>query len=221
MFPEDFPSEGEIDARVARVFANGNAVHERLGVYLRMEPSLRFVDEVDVPRCELDIHGRCDGIVDQNDQMVIVEFKSINKLDVPEPKVEHVGQVTLYMHQFTMLRSKLREEFGVGEIFDVEHLLLSQGTIDGEVIYETKGEQKTVHFPVKYDEGKAEVVMTWFRQLKSMIDRRRVPRAFDTPSKFPCSWGRGSTAQRCPYYEYCHAGKQGVVDDFGRKNSVE
>ena len=128
MFPEDFPSEGEIDARVARVFANGNAVHERLGVYLRMEPSLRFVDEVDVPRCELDIHGRCDGIVDQNDQMVIVEFKSINKLDVQEPKVEHVGQVTLYMHQFTMLRSKLREEFGVGEIFDVEQLMATRSS---------------------------------------------------------------------------------------------
>lgn len=239
-FPEEFPPDSGIDGRTARVFENGNKVHERLGEYLKMAPGLEFVDEVNVPRDDLDVHGRCDGVITVDDGVVVLEFKSINKTCVDEPKEEHVGQVTWYMFQFTRLREELRGEFEVSEgVPDIgvmsrvslkgrsfidltaleQRLLLSQGDVTGEVIYELKGNQQTVHFPVEYDVRSVEKVRSWFEGVKTHVEKRLVPVVKYASNRFPCAWGFGANQGRCSYFEYCHGERQELLQLGPRKGS--
>jgi CRISPR/Cas system-associated exonuclease Cas4 (RecB family) len=222
-YPEKYPVP-EHDARLLRVFANGNDVHERLGGYLKRDPYIDFHDEVDVPRDDLDVHGRCDGTCTVDEVGVIVEFKSINKDEVYEPKDEHVGQLTFYLDMFTQLRERAREKYGdisqdemlrleeAGELTRVERWLLStQGDLRGEIIYESKRNNSTFHFPVDYNPERVERVRLWFKQMKSFVERGEVPSRKPTRHDFPCSWGRpGSQGHgRCAYYDYCWS-KDGV-----------
>lgn len=223
-FPEEFPSDGEIDARTARIFANGNDVHERLGSYMKMFEDIDFVDEINVYRDDLDVHGRCDGVTTLHDQMHILEFKSINKEGLTEPKEEHVGQLTWYMEMFTKYREELRAEFGIDgpmidedlgsyqsargrkfhELLPIEkRLLLSQGDIVGEIIYELKSNQRTVHFPLKYDQDKVRKVRLWFEQVQSHVQEKVRPEVKYSASKYPCSWRTG----KCPYFSQCYGDK--------------
>jgi hypothetical protein len=237
-FKEDYPPNSSPDARVARIFENGNMVHERLGAYLRMDPALEFVDEVVVPRDALCVHGRCDGIVTvAGAKLCVVEFKSINKDAVLEPKDEHRGQLMFYLHQFTVRRAFLRKKFGIDvdapptdeqwrtsvsvegeklcditDVLDVR-LLCSQGPIDGEIIYESKGTQALTCFPVQYDADVATQVVHWYIGLRLCIEARTVPSDHHLPSKFPCSWGFGDFAGKCPYFSICHGEKKHLLKD--------
>lgn len=228
-FPDEFPVRGDIDARTARIFDNGNAVHERLGSYLKRVPELGFVDEVDVPRDELDVHGRCDGICTVEGKPIVVEFKSINLEEVGDPKSEHQGQVTFYLMMFKQLQKVLKEDFGFGEsdivleddvvgeeslsgrtvetLTPVERwLLFAQAELEGELIYEGKGNQRTTHFVVEYDPELAVSIRQWFANLKVCLETRQIPKVRFYPSKFPCSWGsaqRGNVG-KCPYFNLCY-----------------
>lgn len=232
-FPEEFEQE-KPDARVIRIFNNGDAVHIRLSSYLKRELDIDFRDELNVPRDELDVHGRCDGICTVRDQAVVVEFKSINKDYVSEPKEEHIGQVTWYMEMFRMLRRDLREDFGFAEddtvveedligqvslsgrtLESLDHverwLLLTQGEIAGEIIYESKPTNHTFHFSVPYSEDRAKKVRTYFEALKWHVENKQMPRVNYNAGKYPCSWGYGMKAGRCPFYQYCWGEKAGEV----------
>jgi hypothetical protein len=225
-FPDLFPV-GELDSRVLRIFHNGEAVHDRLSAYLRRELSLDFVDELDVPRDSLDVHGRCDGVCVVDNQAVVVEFKSINRSVVSSPKPEHVGQLLWYMAMWRLLREQLRAEFRLAPgvvaspvllsgvvgcsgrtvdslSFDESWVLFTSGDIVGELIYESKQTQETFHFPVLFSEDKFSVVRSWFESLKSFVDSGVMPVVSYDRSRFPCSWGRGSSFSRCPYFDICH-----------------
>jgi CRISPR/Cas system-associated exonuclease Cas4 (RecB family) len=220
--PEKYPLV-EIDARTARIFGNGDAVHERLGGYLKREAMLDFRDELDVPRDELDVHGRCDGICTVQAQAVVVEFKSINKEFVQEPKPEHKGQLMWYMGMMRILRQQLREDFGVGDIVEDDicnevsasgrtlatltpmerWLLLTQGEIKGEIIYEAKPTNEIFTFPLEYDEMEFQTVREWFKQAKSYVDAGEEPPMRYNSSQYPCAWRNG----KCSYWDVCHGGK--------------
>lgn len=224
-FPDEYPPSDVPGPRVLRIFHNGEDVHERLSKYLRLDASLDFHDEVDVPRDDLDVHGRCDGRCRVDDRAVVTEFKSINKGKVYEPKDEHVGQVSWYMHMFKVHRDRVLAKFGLEErhlplaaedveryteqyeLTDVEvWLLTTQGDVVGEIVYESKQTQETFHFPIDYDESRIQRVRLWFEQLQWFIDNRERPHERHDKTKFPCQWGRGSEVQRCPFYAYCHGG---------------
>lgn len=222
-FPDDYPQE-PLDPRVLRIFANGNDVHERLGSYLKRVPELDFHDEINVPRDDLDIHGRCDGICTVDGAAMVVEFKSINAKVVYEAKDEHIGQLTHYMQMFRDLKFKLLEDFGfktdnvseadvqgvvslsgrtIEELDHVERwLLFSQGELRGEIIYESKQTNETVHFPLDYDSDRAAKVRLWFEQLHYHVQNKVCPAVKYDRKKFPCSWG-DTAAQRCAYYKEC------------------
>lgn len=220
-FPDEFPIEA-LEPRVLRIFANGNDVHERLASYLKRELGIDFHDEINVPRDDLDVHGRCDGICTIDGQAVIVEFKSINLEKVDKAKEEHIGQLTWYMHMFKKLKTDLKEDFGFkdvdfvseSEIVGMESLsgrhledlnyvekwlLFSQGEVRGEIIYESKQNQSTFHFPLDYDIDRAKKVRLWFEQLKWHIDNKEIPNVKYNPNYFPCSWKTGA----CPYWGTC------------------
>ena len=226
-FPKKYPVE-KFEPRVLRIFANGNDVHERLGSYLKRQEELDFHDEVDVPRDELDVHGRCDGFCTLDTQAVVVEFKSINKDIVEEAHEEHIGQLTWYLSMFKSLRKDLKEDFGYTEFDLVEEqdlvgqvalsgrtvegltpverwLMFTQGEIRGEIIYESKPNQSLHHFPLDYDEDRAKKVRLWFQQLDWHVKDQTVPNVLYEPNRFPCSWGgfNGKASGRCPYYDVC------------------
>lgn len=219
-FPEKYLPDAKIDATLARVFDNGNAVHERLGGYLKREESLDFRDELRVPQDELEVHGRCDGICTVNAQAVVVEFKSINKEMVDEPKEEHMGQLMFYLGMMKKLRGELQVEFGVegeglvcegdavsnkgrafADLSPMEKwLLTTQGEIKGEIIYEGKPNNQIFAFSIEYDEELFKKVRLWFQQVKFHVDNMQVPDVKYYPSKYPCSWGRG----RCSFFNQCY-----------------
>jgi hypothetical protein len=227
-FPDKYPPETGIDARLARIFANGEQVHVRLGGYIASDPNVTFRDEINVPIGDVNVHGRCDGVVRLDGQTYILEFKSIHQRVVYEPKSEHVGQLMYYLHQFEQKRKLLREEFGLAEgdivvenestmvmkgnagrcfaeLDDVEKdLLLSFGELKGEIIYESKASQDLFSFPLSYDEEKAKEVLMWFRTMQDHIDKQDVPVVHYDKSRFPCQWGSGKSVGRCPYWELCY-----------------
>lgn len=212
-FPEEYGVE-EIQPRTARIFQNGNSVHARLDEYLKMDLEIGFIDEVDVPRDDLDVHGRCDGICMVDCQGIVVEFKSINKDIVTELKEEHIGQISWYMHMWMLRRKDLKAELGYGE-FDVitklpeglspvdRWLLSSQGDIAGEIIYESKINNETYHFPVDYDASRVDKVKLWFSQVKWHVENKIAPEVKYKSGFFPCRWGSGVSMGKCPFYSVC------------------
>ncbi len=224
-FPEDYLT-GEFDPRTLRIFHNGEDVHERLSSYLRNEIGLDFSDEIDIPRDNLNVHGRCDGICTIDERAVVVEFKSINRKTVYECKDEHAGQLTWYMAMWRKLRDDLRLEFGFdpdaliveaqvnGKVSSVgrkiedlskeeKWILFTQGEIQGEVIYESKQTQETFHFSFEYDADHVEKVRLWFQQVDWHVAKKQLPSVRHDKGKFPCSWGKGNAAGKCGYYEQC------------------
>lgn len=214
-FPDVYGVE-RLEPRTLRIFQNGEWMHSRLGKYLEVDGTLGFLDEVDVPRDSLDVHGRCDGLCIVNGQGVVVEFKSINKEFVEKPKDEHVGQLTWYMHMWSKRRKELKAELGYGEFDLIEYLpqdltdaetwlLMIQGPIAGEIVYESKQNQEFFHFPVDYDESRVEKVRLWFEQMKWHIDNDAVPDIRYKKGYYPCQWGdsRLGSYGRCPFYKVC------------------
>lgn len=224
-FPEEFPT-GELDSRTMRIFHNGEDVHRRLSGYLGKASGIWFKEEVDVPRDGLEVHGRCDGICTVDERAVVVEFKSINQRSVQQPKEEHVGQLTWYMAMWRKARKELKEDFGfaedafvvesecegiesasgrsIADLSEVERwLLLTQGEIVGEIVYESKQTNETHHFLVEWDARRYERVRLWFEQLKWHVENKIAPSVRYERSRYPCSWGMGGSVGRCPYYEQC------------------
>ena len=234
-FPEDFPPDADHTPRMYRIFANGNDVHVRLSRYLNRETEIEFVEEVNVPRDELDVHGRCDGICTIDNQATVVEFKSINLKEVEEPKTEHQGQLMWYLHMFMKLRKDVKEDFGFapddvvvidsmagevglsGTLFEdlnrVEKwLMASHGPVRGEVIYESKHTQEIFAFPIDYDEGKAKAIEQWYGQVKQYVDAKNIPPVRYKAGSYPCSWGWGKNRGTCQYFETCW-GKNAIGAD--------
>lgn len=223
-FPEQYP-QAAFDARTIRIFHNGEDVHVRLSNYFH-KSNVTFLEEVDIPRDHLDVHGRCDGLAMKNDIFYVLEFKSINRISLTCAKEEHEGQLTWYMMMFDNLRKDLHEEFDLHEELAytedqlkdavsvkgrkfkdlelVEKMLLICAKISGEVIYECKPNQKIYHFPLDLEPGRMEKVRNWFEQLQWHIDTKRAPTVKYVKSKFPCSWRGGA----CAYYDVCHGPKE-------------
>lgn len=208
-FPEEHP-QPEFSPRTLRIFQNGEDVHERLSRYLRRADFLEFEDEINIPRDELDVHGRCDGICIVDGDAVVTEFKSINRASVLEPKPEHVGQITWYMHMWKQHKDKLMEDRTYNDKYDL--WLLKTNNLKGELIYESKQTQQTFHFPIEYSEAKAAEVRDWFVQLDTYVKTKTIPPVKYDGSKFPCRWGRGQTAGKCPYYDKCWVDEEQNID---------
>lgn len=224
-FPLEYPVSEDVDPRMMRIFHNGEQVHERLQSYLA-NAGILFQAEVDVPRDDLDIHGRCDAVALLENRFYVLEFKSINLPSIYQIKEEHRGQCSWYMWIWEKRRAELRafweipegialEESELQELVGLERwnetplvdrmLLLSTGEVLGEVIYESKGTQALTHFPLQIDQGFITKVRLWYQQLKLHIDAKIVPEVRYDRSKFPCQFG--SAQSRCQFWGLCHGGK--------------
>ena len=230
-FPNEY-AKAEFGPRLIRIFQNGDSVHERLSAYLHRNKSIQFIEEVDVPRDELDVHGRCDGLCVVESQLVVTEFKSINRTSVYVAKEEHLGQVTWYMGMWRMYREALRGRLGFGtdgsraitvqeieglgeqfdELADFEKLmLLTQGEVQGEIIMESKQSQEIFAFPVIWNEDRFKKVKLWFQQLDWHVKNKIIPKVNYDQNKFPCRWAIGKkTEGQCDYFDTCYPNGSGM-----------
>ena len=172
-FKNESNGKDKFDANTLRIFDNGNSVHERLLKYFKQAGI--FVDsEVDIPRDELDIHGRLDCLYRYGSELRVAEFKSINLPFVGKPKEEHEAQLMIYLH----------------------YLKLNNGII----IYESKPNNRIYGFDVSYDPEKVLEILDWFKMVKEHVRTNTIPPVKYNKSSYPCS----TQSFKCCYWSKCH-----------------
>lgn len=177
----------EMEPRILRVFDQGNYVHLRL---MRDLFSLGVVvaSEVNIPPSE-DVGGRADAIVRIDNELYLVDFKSINSMilkSMEEPKEDHILQVQLYLHFFNLK--------------------------NGILLYEGKDNSQMKEFPVEYDKKIAKKILNDFGRLKLNVEKNLIPQQLaDYPDNWQC--------QYCQFKELCSMTGSGNVDweDFKKK----
>jgi len=177
----------EMEARILRIFDQGNYVHLRL---MRDLFSLGIVvaSEIDIPPKE-DISGRADAIIRIDNELYLVDFKSINSSilqRMEKPKEEHVLQLQLYLHFFNLKK--------------------------GILLYEGKDTSELKEFPVNYDKKLVKKVLNDFKRLKINVQKNLLPQQLpDYPENWQC--------QYCQFKEICSiAGPENVKwEDLKKK----
>jgi CRISPR/Cas system-associated exonuclease Cas4 (RecB family) len=128
--------------------------------------------EVKIPPHEL-ISGRADAIVTLNNELYVVDFKSMNSLvfkNLNAPKEENVNQIQLYLHFFKIPK--------------------------GILLYINKDTLELKEFFIQYDSKLAKKLLDDLYILKQKIDSNIVPaRLIDFPNNWQC--------QYCQFFEIC------------------
>jgi len=91
----------EMDPRILRLFDHGDYVQMHILSTL-FSLGLVRASEIKIPPQEI-ISGRADAIVTLNNELYVVDFKSMNSMifkGLEAPKEENVNQLQLYMHYF-------------------------------------------------------------------------------------------------------------------------
>jgi CRISPR/Cas system-associated exonuclease Cas4 (RecB family) len=169
----------DMEPRILRIFDQGNYVHLRLMRDL-FSLGVAVASEIDIPPTE-DVSGRADAIIRMDNELFVVDFKSINSMilnRMKEPKEENVLQLQLYLHFFKIKK--------------------------GILLYEGKDSSKIKEFFVKYDEKKAKKILKDFRRLKVNVKKNLIPKRLpDYPSNWQCRY--------CQYKGLCRlAGKDNM-----------
>ncbi len=181
----------EMEPRILRIFDQGNYVHLRL---MRDLFSLGVVvaSEVNIPPKE-DIGGRADAIIRINNELYLVDFKSINSMilkNMEEPKEDHILQIQLYLHFFNLKK--------------------------GILLYEGKDNSQIKEFPIEYDKEVVEKILNDFSRLKINVEKNLIPQQLsDYSDNWQCKY--------CQFKEICSIAGAGNVDweDFKKKIKVQ
>ena len=97
---KQYDNDGSIDPRTQRIFDNGSGVHERLQNYL-LDMELLHMDEVPLINDNYNIQGHTDGFLNLDDEVAILEIKSINDnqfSQLKDAKEEHKKQGLIYLY---------------------------------------------------------------------------------------------------------------------------
>lgn len=106
-------TDGTIEPRAQRIFDNGSYTHERLQAYL-LDMGLLILDEVPLINEEYNIQGHTDGILDLDDEIGVLEIKSINDRgfsQLKDAKEEHKRQGLIYLFCLEERRKYLKETY--------------------------------------------------------------------------------------------------------------
>jgi CRISPR/Cas system-associated exonuclease Cas4 (RecB family) len=148
--------------------------------------------EVQIPPQEL-ISGRADAILTLNNELYVVDFKSMNSLifkSLKEPKEENVYQIQLYLHFFKIKK--------------------------GILLYVNKDTLELKEFLIEYDQKLAKRLLDELKELKKKIDQNIIPaRLKDWPENRQC--------QYCQFKEVCKIAGKGEItwDEFKRKVNLQ
>lgn len=159
-----------VSAKLARIFDNGNKMHDRFQAYFT-EMGFLSPGDMEVPFIshEHRVSGRMDGILRAPDGnwSAILELKSANKRDYTQmqsagPLVKHVTQVMLYM-SLTPIKDAL-------------------------ILVECKDNQDVSIYPITYSEAEGEKVLRRVKTLVECADARRLPPREYEPQSRECYW---------------------------------
>ena len=120
---KQYDSDGSIDPRTQRIFDNGTYTHERLQSYL-LEMELLLMDEVPLINDPYNIQGHTDGFLNLNDEVAILEIKSINDNQfgqLKDAKEEHKCQGLIYLYCAEDRRIWLHETYKTEEEFNASY----------------------------------------------------------------------------------------------------
>lgn len=159
-----------VSSKLARIFDNGNKMHDRFQTYFT-DMGFLAPEDMEVPFIshEHRVSGRMDGILraPDGDWSAILELKSANKRDYTKmqntgPLPKHVVQVMLYM-ALTPIKDSL-------------------------ILVECKDNQDVSIFPVAYVEAEGEKTLRRVQTLVECADARRLPpREYEATSR-ECYW---------------------------------
>jgi len=146
--------------------------------------------EVRIPPQEI-ISGRADAIITLNNELYVVDFKSMNSYKfktLQAPPEENVNQIQLYLHYF--------------------------GIPKGILLYVDKNTLSLKEFLIDYNSGQAQSLISALGSLKVKIDKNVVPaRMADYPGSFHCKY--------CAFHEICKISGQGEVSWQEFKKKIE
>lgn len=153
----------EAEARILRLLSHGDYTHMRLMSVLF---SLGLVKsaEIEIPKQEI-VNGRADAIISLNNELYILEVKSINKTAfsiLKEPNLDHIKQIQLYLHYFNLPK--------------------------GILLYECKDTQDIKEFSVEYDKELVEKILNNFANLKEEITNNKIPEIPEDLEAWKCGY---------------------------------
>jgi CRISPR/Cas system-associated exonuclease Cas4 (RecB family) len=172
---------------VLRMFDHGDYIQMQILSNLFSLGIVRAA-EVKIPPQEL-ISGRADAIVTLNNELYVVDFKSMNSLvfkNLREPKEENINQIQLYLHFFKIPK--------------------------GILLYINKDTLELKEFLIEYNPILAKKLLEELAILKTKIDRDILPtRIKDWPENWQC--------QYCQFKEICQLAGSGEIawKDFRQK----
>ena len=118
-----YEDDGSIDPRTQRIFDNGTYTHERLQSYL-IDMELLLMDEVPLINDQYNIQGHTDGFLNLEDEVAILEIKSINDnqfTQLKDAKEEHKKQGLIYLFCAEERRLWLHEQYKTPEEFNASY----------------------------------------------------------------------------------------------------
>jgi CRISPR/Cas system-associated exonuclease Cas4 (RecB family) len=177
----------KMSAEVLRMLDHGDYVQMHI---LNSLFSLGMVraSEVRIPPQEI-ISGRADAIITLNNELYVVDFKSMNSYKfktLEAPPEENVNQIQLYLHYF--------------------------GIPKGILLYVDKNTLSLKEFLINYNPGLAKSLISALENLKIKIDANIIPaRIVDHPGSFQCKY--------CSFREICKISGPGEVgwQDFKKR----
>lgn len=181
----------KMDARVLRMFDHGDYIQMQI---LSVLLSLGVVraSEVNIPPQEL-ISGRADAIITLDNELYVVDFKSMNSMifkNLAQPKEENVNQIQLYLHFFKIPK--------------------------GILLYINKDTLELKEFIVNYNPILAQSLLNSLKVLKQKLEKNIIPQQLPDYSQ---NW----QCQYCQFKEICGLVGAGEMkwDDFKKKISLE
>lgn len=177
----------QMEARILRLFDHGDYIQMQI---LNTLFSLGIVrsSEVQIPPQAL-ISGRADAIITLNNELYVVDFKSMNSSifrKLQEPKEENVNQLQLYLHYFKIEK--------------------------GILLYMSKDTSELKDYVVSYNPALAQALLKDLESLDKKIKADIIPqRLADWPQNWQC--------QYCQFKDICAASDKGEVKwaDFKKK----
>ena len=178
----------KLDARLLRLYERGEYMHRNIiSILIRM--GILVASEVNIPAQEM-IGGRADAIVSVNNELYLVDIKSMNSMvfrNLNEPKQENVAQIQLYLHYFKVKK--------------------------GILLYIDKDQQEIKEFFINYNKDFVQSLLEEFSNLKEKVDADVIPnRLPDYPQNWQC--------QYCQFKEICSAAGPDKINWDGFKKKI-
>lgn len=179
----------KIEARMLRLFDHGDYIQMQL---LNALFSLGIVraSEVQIPPQGL-ISGRADAIITLNNELYVVDFKSINSMlfrKLHEPKEENINQIQLYMHYFQIPK--------------------------GILLYMSKDTSELKDFSLEYN---AQLVKNLLNGLKALDEKIKADVIPAQMSDYPRNW----QCVYCQFRDICSTAGKGDLGWETFKSKVE